>query len=393
MSVRRLIVEVDVEGLNVREFCGLHGVSTWFFYDLRRRWRRDGAVALEPRSRVPKRVWNKTSVDVEDLVVAARKHRKDLGLDYGPQDVAADLADVATPAPSAATVYRILRARGFIIPEPRKTPKHAYRRFNAERANESWQLDDTGWTLADGTEVKILNIIDDHSRLLVASVAMPACTGTAALSVVADAAGVLGWPQRFQSDNASTFRHVLADALRPLGVAAVHSRPHHPQTNGKIERFHQSEQKWLQAQDPAATLAELQWLLDVFRHYYNHHRPHRGIGRRTPAEVWSTAPKAGPADRPLQPPSTIHHTQVTNGTLTAYPYTISLGVTHNTHQALTIITGLACHVFINGHLIRQLTLNPTRRVQTQPPPPRPPPPTTRTQNPPPRWGRPPPPGG
>src|SRR2546423_500154 len=134
MSVRRLIVEVDLDGLNVREFCRQHGVSTWFFYDLRRRWARDGDAALEPKSRAPKRV---------------------------------------------------------------------------------------------------------------ASTAMAACTGAGALAAVADAAATLGWPQRIQSDNANSFRHVLADALRPLGVTAAHSRPNHPQTNGKVERFHQSEQKWL----------------------------------------------------------------------------------------------------------------------------------------------------
>jgi transposase InsO family protein len=363
MSVRRLVVEVDVEGLNVREFCSQHGISTWFFYDLRRRWRRDGDAALEPQSRAPKHVWNKTGSDVEDLVVATRKQLRDGGLDYGPDEVAATIAAVAIKAPSAATVYRILKARGFITPEPRKAPKRSRRRFNAERANESWQLDDTAWQLADGTDVKILNVIDDHSRLLVASVAMATCTGAGALAAVADAAATLGWPARFQSDNASTFRHVLADALRPLGVAAAHSRPNHPQTNGKVERFHQTEQKWLAAQEPAETLEELQGLLDLFRHLYNHHRRHRGISRRIPAEVWTTAPKAGPADRPLRPPSTIRHGLVTNGVIYLHDCIISVGAAHNQHRALIVTTGPACHVFIDGRLVRQLTLDPTRRVQ------------------------------
>ena len=361
MSIRRLIVEVDVAGLNVREFCRQHGVSTWFFYDLRRRWRRDGDAALEPASRAPKRVWNKTPAEVEDLVVAKRKRLKDLGLDYGPEEVAAELAGELAHAPSAATTYRILKARGFITSEPSKAPKGSRRRFNAERANESWQLDDTAWKLADGSEVKILNVIDDHSRLLVASTALAACTGAATLKVVAEAAATLGWPQRFQSDNASTFRYVLADALRPLGVDAAHSRPKHPQTNGKVERFHQTEQKWLRAHEPAETIEDLQTLLDVFRHHYNHHRRHRGVGRQIPAQVWTLAPKAGPADRPLQPPSTIHHARVTNGIIAVRPYVISVGAAYNNSAALIVITGRACHVFIDGRLARQLTLNPNRR--------------------------------
>src|SRR5215204_1024158 len=158
MTVRRLIVEVDVDGLNVREFCRQHGVSTWFFYDLRRRWARDGDAALEPRSRAPKRVWNKTATDVEDLIVAKRKHLKDLGLDYGPDEIAAALAEAAAgKVPSASTIYRILKARGFIVAEPRKAPKSSGRRFSATRANECWQLDDTAWELCDGTVVKIFN--------------------------------------------------------------------------------------------------------------------------------------------------------------------------------------------------------------------------------------------
>lgn len=363
MSVRRLIVEVDVDGLNVRQFCSQHGVSTWFFYDLRRRYAAEGESALEPKSRAPKRVWNKTSVEVEDAIVAARKHLKDAGLDHGADEVAAALAGRFERAPSTATTYRILKARGFIVPEPRKAPKSARRRFTVERANESWQLDDTSWELDDGTEVKILNVIDDHSRLLVASTAMTVCTGAAALAVVADAAATLGWPARFQSDNASTFRHVLADGLRPLGVAAAHSRPHHPQTNGKVERFHQTEQKWLAAQEPAATLTELQTLLDLFRQRYNHHRRHRGIGRRVPAEVWTQAPKAGPADRPLQPPSTVHHSRVTNGIVWIPRHAISVGAAHNHRHAIVVITGTACHVFIDGRITRNFTLDPTRRVQ------------------------------
>jgi transposase InsO family protein len=363
MSVRRLIVEVDVDGLNVSEFCRQHGVSTWFFYDLRRRWAREGEAALEPKSRAPKRVWNKTSSEVEDLVVSTRKRLKDAGLDYGPEEVAAEVAVAVTPAPSPATAYRILRARGFIVAEPRKAPKRSGRRFTVERANESWQLDDMAWELADGTELKILNVIDDHSRLLVASTAMTACTGAAALAVVADSAATLGWPQRFQSDNASSFRHVLADALRPLGVAAAHSRPNHPQTNGKVERFHQTEQKWLAAHEPVATISELQTMLDIFRHHYNHHRRHRGINRRIPAEVWTAAPKAGPADQPLRPPSAIHTTRVISGTVGIPRFAISVGAAYTGRTALTVITGLACHVFIDGRLARHLTLDPNRRVQ------------------------------
>ena len=375
MSLRRLILEVDVSTINVTRFCAEHGISTWFFYDLRRRHAALGDAVLEPQSRAPRRVANKTAADVEDQVVAMRKELQEAGLDAGPVSVQSWLQDRRVAGvPSVATIWRILVARGFVTPEPAKAPKRTRRRFQAARANELWQLDDTGWDLADGTEVKILNVLDDHSRLLIASTAMATCTGAAALAALTEAAAVLGWPTRFLSDNAKAFRHILAEALAHLGIASSHSRPHHPQTNGKVERFHQTLKKWLAQQPRAATLDHLQSQLDAFRYLYNHHRPHRSIGRQKPAQVWTQAPKSGPADRPLGAPTTVHHSIVVNGAISVRRrWSIALGAAHNTETALTVITGTACHVFINGRLVRHLTLDPTRRHQRlHPRPSRPP---------------------
>jgi len=363
MSIRRLIVEVSTEDLNVTRFCADHGVSTWFFWDLRRRFAREGEAALEVRSRAPHRVANKTSAAVEEAVVACRKQLTDAGLDNGADSIAWTLRDLEG-LPSPSTIWRILRARGFVVAQPAKAPKGSGRRFTASRANECWQLDDTTWALADGTGVKILNVIDDHSRLLVASVAMPVCTGAATLAALAGAAAVLGWPERFLSDNAGAFRHVLATALAALGVGAGHSRPYHPQTNGKVERFHQTDKRWLSHQPPAASLAELQSQLDVFRHHYNHHRSHRALNRRVPGQVWVEAPKAGPAARPLGTATVVHDSVVVGGRVSAgYRYVISLGATYNGRRALTVVTGTSGHVFVEGRLVRTLTLDPTRRTQ------------------------------
>ena len=242
MSVRRLIVEVDTSVLNVAEFCRVHGVSTWFFYDLRRRYAVEGDAVLVPRSRAPRRVANKTSPAVEDLIVAKRKELADAGLDAGPGSIWFHLRQI-DGLPSEATIWRILKARGFVTANPAKAPKRSGRRFTAARANECWGLDDTSWGLADEAPVKILNIIDDHSRVLVASTALVSCTGEASLSVMADAATVLGWPERILSDNARAFRNVLTDALADLGIGASHTRPRQPQSNGKVERFHQTLKK------------------------------------------------------------------------------------------------------------------------------------------------------
>lgn len=382
MSLRRAIVESDPATFNVAEFCRDHGVSTWFFWDLRRRHRVEGDAVLEPKSRAAHVVANKTPVDIEDAIVSERKRLDDAGLDCGPATIRfhllADGEVSGERVPSESTIWRILKARGFIVDDPSKRPKRSHRSFTAERANECWQLDDTTWWLADDTEVKILNAVDDHSRLLVTSTAMVTCTGAGALTALGDAAAVVGWPERILSDNATAFRYTLATAIAHLGITAGHSRPYHPQTCGKVERFHHTLKRWLTKQPAAATIGELQLQLDVFKLIYNHQRPHRAIGRRYPGDAWTNAPKSGPADRPITTPTSTWTVTVSGGHARAgRHHRISIGSTYNGQTATVVLTGLNCHVFIAGELIRQLTINPNKDNQPRYPKPDRPTPTQR----------------
>lgn len=367
MSVRRLVVEVELDGLNVTEFCREHGISTWFFYQLRKRYAIEGEAALEPRSRAPKTVANRTPGWMEDLVVDLRKELDDAGLDAGPATIVFHLErrlGGADGVPSESTIWRILTRRGFVVPEPKKAPKHAYRTFAAERANECWQLDDITWELADRSEVKIITLVDDCTRVCPGLKAVETVNGDTAFAAFADAAGRWGWPSRFLSDNASMYKHTLAEAVGVLGVDHRHGRPAHPQTQGKVERFHQTLQKWLRARPLAVTLDELQTQLDNFVEIYNNQRPHRAIGRKTPASVYAVTPKAGPADRPLGTPTSTYRVKVSGGACHINKrFSITIGAVHNSQQATVVITGLSCHVFIAGRLIRHLQLDPTRRYQ------------------------------
>lgn len=367
MSVRRAIAEADVASMNVSAFCRDHGISRDRFYAIRRRYEAEGEAGLEPRSRAPHRVANRTSDDVEDQIVRLRKDLVELGVDAGPATIGYHLAGVLDPrasVPSEATIWRILSRRGFIVADPAKSPKKTYRSFAAERANECWQIDDTGWELADGTEVKIVDVLDDCTRTCVASQAVASCTGTEALDAMATGAARWGWPERFLSDNARAFRHTLARSLGELGIDAGHSRIYHPQTCGKVERFHQTLKKWLTARPAATTIAELQTHIDAFVDYYNHQRPHRGINRQIPAQLWATTPRSGPAGHPITTPTRISTNTVSSGAVQPFAdVVISLGAAHNGHQATTIITGTQAHVFINGHLVRTLTIDPTRKRQ------------------------------
>ena len=369
VSVKRAVVEADVSTLNVSEFCRSHGISTWLFYDLRRRFALEGAAALAPRSRAPKRVANKTSVEVQDRIVSLRKELAEDGWDCGPATIRFHLEQRDGRSPSEATIWRVLRDRGFITPDPKKRPKHTSRRFSAERANECWQIDATKWQLPNGLWVEIINVIDDCTRLLIASTAVGTCTTANSWDALCHGAARWGWPERVLSDNGTAFRGQgnggLIPSLMALGIRDTHSRPYHPQTCGKIERFHQTLKLHLRCQDAVTAIDDLQRQLDRFSDYYNHRRPHRAIGRRIPADVWAETPRSGPADRPLNAVTSTHHSPVgRDGRIRIGDKTrISLGALHAGQSAQVVLTGRVAHVFINGRLVRQLEIDPAKRNQ------------------------------
>jgi transposase InsO family protein len=186
-----------------------------------------------------------------------------------------------------------------VIPQPQKRPRSSWRRFCAEQPNQRWQADITHWQLVDGSQVEILNILDDHSRVCIASMARRIFTGTQVWQVFLAASSRWGVPAEVLTDNGAVFtgkqrgegRVALEVQLGLRGVRVSHSRPYHPQTCGKVERFHQTLKKWLAAQPLAATVAGLQRQLNRFCTYYNTVRPHRALARRTPPRPMRLDPR------------------------------------------------------------------------------------------------------
>jgi transposase InsO family protein len=286
--------------------------------------------------------------------------------------------------PSTATIWRTLSRRGFVTPQPHKRPRSSWRRFEADLPNECWQADITHWPLADGAEVEILNILDDHSRLLVGATARSVFKAGDIVTDLNDAIGRHGRPERFLTDNGAVFTGAyrgrgwvaLERELVALGIAVSHSRPYHPQTCGKVERLHQTLKKWLTKQPAAATLAQLQAQLDTFTAYYNTARPHRAVDRRTPADAWAARPRAMPTRRGLL---ISEHFRVrkdrvdTSGNLTlrhnSRLHHIGIGRAHAGTRVLMLIRELDIHIIDQdtGELLRELTLDPTRDYQPQQP--------------------------
>ena len=166
MDLGRYLVEVHLrEGTPLGELAKAHGVHRSWLYKRLARYRSEGDAGLVPRSRRPKTSPTKIYDLYEDEIVALRKELLDGGFDAGAATIAFHLAQRHAVVPSVSSIWRVLRSRGFVIPEPHKRPRSSYVRFVADLPNERWQSDITHVYLADDTEVEIINFIDDHSRL------------------------------------------------------------------------------------------------------------------------------------------------------------------------------------------------------------------------------------
>jgi transposase InsO family protein/transposase-like protein len=367
----RLRIALASDELNVSAFCREHGISREAFYVWRRRYLAGGLDALEPRSRAPRTSPQRISADMEDAVVALRKELTELGVDAGPGTIQWHLGRRCLRAvPSEATIWRVLVRRGFVVPEPRKRPKSSWRRFEASAPNELWQADAIDWVIATGP-VKILNFLDDHSRIALRSKAVAEATSEATWDTFCEATEVWGVPLGQLNDNGLNFSGKLRGfevhferQLRAAGVVPKTSRPYHPQTCGKVERFQQTLKKWLRRQPLAADLAELQAQLDRFVDYYNGQRPHRALGRRTPAQAWAATPPA--INLGIALPSPAQHTTVTvgpAGVVEVGRYLIHIGIDWAGRTARVDHDDTHAAVFINHHLVRALALDPNRRYQ------------------------------
>jgi transposase InsO family protein len=299
---RVAVLQIVSNQLSVSAAAAEYGISRRHLHRLLTRYREGGLEALEPRSRRPKTTPNATSDAVRARVIELRLQLTADGLDAGPVTIAWHLQHEESRVLSTSTIRRILHQAGLITPQPRKRPRSSYIRFQADQPNETWQSDFMHWQLADATDVEILNWLDDHSRYLLSSTAHRPVTGDDIVATFLATAETHGVPASTLTDNGRVYtarfgggRNAFEYLLPILGVRQKNGSPGHPQTQGKIERFHQTLQRWLKARPAARTLPELQQQLDQFRDHYNENRPHRALQRTTPGDAYRATPKAAPA--------------------------------------------------------------------------------------------------
>ncbi|XAS67121.1 DDE-type integrase/transposase/recombinase [Micrococcaceae bacterium Sec5.7] len=293
----------------VSAFCKKHQVSRAWFYQVRAAAVAVGPVkALEKKPPIPLGRPSATAPAMVDLVVDTRAGLMQAGFDHGPLSVVAKLTRQGFAPPSRATVARIFSRAGAAVPEPRKKPRSAYRRFVYPQPNGCWQIDATEWLLAGGTKVAVFQLIDDHSRLALASLVATGETSAAAIAIATLAIERHGVPEKFLSDNGAALNPTrrgrtgaLVGFLKARGVQPITGKPHKPTTQGKNERFHQTLHTYLHRQPPAELMSELQAQIDAFDRYYNTEREHQALAPGlTPQEAWDATPKA-PGPTPPEP--------------------------------------------------------------------------------------------
>jgi len=384
MSKARLVITaVVVEGRTQAEVARTYGVSKGWVSKLVARYRAEGETAFEPKSRRPKTSPTAIGDDAADLIVRLRKQLTDQGLDAGPDTIRWHLGQHHGITVSAATISRYLAKAGLVVPEPKKRPKASYLRFEAAMPNETWQADFTHYRLTTGTDVEILSWLDDCTRYVLRSTAHARVTAPIVLAEFRHAVKIHGIPASTLTDNGMVFttrfaggrggRSSFEHELRRLHITQKNSRPSHPTTCGKVERFQQTMKKWLRGQPTQPdTIEELQTMIDAFLEVYNHHRPHRSLPHRAaPAALFDTMPKALPGNsRDGDTHDRIRHDRIdktgavtlrVNGRL----HHIGIGRTHARTHVILLVQDLHVRVVnaTTGELLRDLIIDPGRDYQ------------------------------
>jgi transposase InsO family protein len=294
---RRLqVVQAVLAGMSAREAAECYQCSKTQVYEWLGRYRELGLEGLAPRSRRPLASPAQLAPAVEDAIVAWRKRRPR----WGAKKIRVMLIrDGWDPVPAVSTIHRVLVRRGLVDRARRRQepPPGGWRRFVRPCCNDLWHIDATRHALADGSGFWVIDLVDDHSRFLLETYAAAGPTMRAGWAAVRRAAARYGLPRQLISDNGLNFTGRLRGLsvaferqVTAAGIEFLHSRPYHPQTLGKLERQHSTQNAWIADHTRPATLAAAQRLLDAYRLDYNTARPHEAIGQAFPASIYHPDP-------------------------------------------------------------------------------------------------------
>ena len=301
MDQRREFVRLAMqEGANRRQLCRRFGIHPDTGYKWLERWGA-GEMALADRSRRPHTSPRRTEAGIEARVLSAR----DAHPAWGARKIARCLEREGIDSPAVSTVHQILRRHGRIVPPLGGAV--ARQRFEKSAPNLLWQMDFKGWVrLGNGARCHPLTIIDEYSRYVPCLTACADQKKGTVQSHLTTTFQHYGLPDAMFVDNGSPWgdtsgRHWtrLRVWLLKLGVEVIYSRPYHPQSRGKNERFHRTLCDEVFAFQRFAEFAQVQRAFDAWREIYNFERPHEALGLDVPADRYRPSSRAMPAQLPM----------------------------------------------------------------------------------------------
>ena len=369
-----IILSLLHDGLTPTQAALRFGVSRQWIYTLLRRYRAGGLEALEPRSRRAAHNPRSLTPELRTEIIRLRTELLAHGLDAGAASIAWHLGELKLHVPALSTIWRILRAAGLVTPTPSKRPKAYITRFEAVQPNETWQSDFTHWRLADGSDVEIINWLDDHSRLLLGCTVFKTVTGQVVINTFNECRKLYGTPFSTLTDNGIVYtgrfvkgKNGFEYLLSELDIVQKNGSPAHPQTQGKIERFHQTLKKWLTEQEAAKNLRELQRQLDEFRAIYNTRRPHKALEMRTPQSSYEATVKATPKAAKDKEHYRVRHDSVDQfGKLSlrraGKMHHLGVGIEHHFKKVFVVVDHYKVSVVekTTGEILSKHSIEPTR---------------------------------
>jgi len=289
------------EGCNISQLCKSYNISRKTGYKLLNRFNELGAEGLLDLSRRPHHSPLKSPETIETAIVALReKHPA-----WGGRKLKSRLETLGhKDVPTASTITEILRRKGLLDPE--ESLKHtAFISFEHPEPNDLWQMDFKGHFATRQGRCHPLTVLDDHSRF---SITLKACadekTGTVQSALI-NSFRRYGLPRRMTMDNGSPWGNDQFNDLTPLtawlirlGIRVSHSRPYHPQTQGKDERFHRTLKAEAITGQEFDDLLHCQRTFDQFRETYNLERPHESLGMKAPVTRYRPSERSYPETLP-----------------------------------------------------------------------------------------------
>ena len=298
MSLRQeFVLLAQQEGANRRELCRRFGISAQTGYKWLQRFKALGAPGLADQSRRPLSSPAISSHELEAAVIAVRTEHPA----WGARKISWRLAHLGGPVVAPSTITSILHRHGLITPQASEAAQ-PWQRFEREQPNSLWQADFKGHFQTLQGRCSPLTMIDDHSRFNLALQACGQTTAQVVQSRMQDAFRRYGLPAQINFDNGAPWGSPSAPGqlselgvwLIRLGIRVSHSRPYHPQTNGKDERFHRSLKAEVLHGRSFESLARVQAALDRWRVVYNQQRPHDALGGATPITRYRPSVRALP---------------------------------------------------------------------------------------------------